>query len=148
MKFSHFYCNFVSLSPKYLYKYFILDLLNLYSSVKVRDQVSQPYNATGNITVLCVLTFYLFGKQAEWQHFFKWITTCNFHVYSAINFFVNFFCICYVKSVALQPRRAKTDWSDCCQMAVQGILWLAKCLSLNLNFSSLNRISLLLIQVQ
>ena len=48
-----------------------------------------------------------------------------------------------IKSVALQPRRAKTDWSGCCQMAVQG----AKRLSLNLNFSFLNRISLLLIQI-
>ena len=49
------------------------------------------------------------------------------------------------KSLALQPRRAKTDWSACCQKAVQWALWLAKSLSLNLNFSFLNRISLLLI---
>ena len=49
------------------------------------------------------------------------------------------------KSVALQPRKAKTDWSGCCQIAVQGGLWLAKRLSLTLNFSFLNRISLLLI---
>ena len=28
--------------------------------------------------------------------------------------------------MALQLRRAKTNWSDCCQMAVQGALWLAK----------------------
>ena len=49
--------------------------------------------------------------------------------------------------MALQLRRAKTDWSGCCQMAVQGTLWLAKCLSLNLNFSFLNRISLLLNQI-
>ena len=51
------------------------------------------------------------------------------------------------KSVALQLQRAKTDWSGCCQMAVQGASWLAKRLSLNLNFSFLNRISLLLNQV-
>ena len=51
------------------------------------------------------------------------------------------------KSLALQLRRVKTDWSGCCQMAVQEILCLAKRLSLNLNFSFLNRISLLLIQV-
>ena len=44
------------------------------------------------------------------------------------------------KSVALQLRRAKTDWSSCCQMTIQGALWLAKHLSLNLNFSFLNRI--------
>ena len=31
-----------------------------------------------------------------------------------------------IKSVALQLRRAKTDWNGCCQMAVQGALWLAK----------------------
>ena len=31
--------------------------LNLCSSLKVRDQVSQPYNTTGNIIVLYVLTF-------------------------------------------------------------------------------------------
>ena len=49
------------------------------------------------------------------------------------------------KSMAIQPRRAKTDWSGCRQMAVQGVFWLAKRLSLNLNFSFLNRISLLLI---
>ena len=49
------------------------------------------------------------------------------------------------KSVALQPRRAKNDWSGCCQMAVQAALWLAKHLSLNFNFSFLNRISILLI---
>ena len=52
-----------------------------------------------------------------------------------------------IKSVALQLRRAKTDWSDCCQIAVQGAVWLAKRLSLNLNFSFLNRILLLLNQV-
>ena len=40
-----------------------------------------------------------------------------------------------IKFVALQLRRAKTDWSGCCQMA----------LSLNLNFSFLNRILLLVI---
>ena len=51
------------------------------------------------------------------------------------------------KSVALQPRRVNTDWSGCSQIAVQGALWLAKRLSLNLNFSFLNRISLLLIQL-
>ena len=51
----------------------------------------------------------------------------------------------WYKSVALQPRRAKTDWSGCCQMAVQGAFWLTKLLSLNLNFSFINRISLLLI---
>ena len=28
--------------------------------------------------------------------------------------------------MVLQLRRAKTDWSGCCQMAVQGTLWLAK----------------------
>ena len=49
------------------------------------------------------------------------------------------------KSVALQFRKAKTDWSGCCQMTVQGALWLVKRLSLDLNFSFLNRISLLLI---
>ena len=37
--------------------------------------------------------------------------------------------------------------SGCCQMALQGALWLAKRLSLNFNFSFLNRISLLLNQV-
>ena len=31
-----------------------------------------------------------------------------------------------IKSVALQLQRVKTDWSGCCQMAVQGNLWLAK----------------------
>ena len=31
-----------------------------------------------------------------------------------------------IKSVALQLRRAKTDWNGGCQMAVQGALWLAK----------------------
>ena len=43
-------------------------------------------------------------------------------------------------SAELQPLRAKIDWSGCCQMAVQEALWLAKRLSLNLNFSFLNRI--------
>ena len=50
-----------------------------------------------------------------------------------------------IKSVALQLRRAKTGRCGCCQMAVQAALWLAKRLSLNLHFSFLNRISLLLI---
>ena len=44
------------------------------------------------------------------------------------------------KSVALQLRRATTDWSGGCWMTVQGALWLAKRLSLNLNFSFLIRI--------
>ena len=51
----------------------------------------------------------------------------------------------FKKSEALQLRRAMTDWSSCCQMAVQGALWLAGHLSLNLNFSFLYRILLLLI---
>ena len=50
-----------------------------------------------------------------------------------------------MKSVAPQPQRSKTDWSGCCQMTVRWALWLAKRLSLNLNFSFLNQISLLLI---
>ena len=50
-------------------------------------------------------------------------------------------------SVALQLRRAKTDWSGCCQMTLQGALWLAMRLSLNLNFSFLNRIRYFLYQV-
>ena len=50
-----------------------------------------------------------------------------------------------LKSVALQLPRAKTDWIGCFQMAVQGALWLAKRLSLHLNFSFLNWISLLFI---
>ena len=53
----------------------------------------------------------------------------------------------YYKSVTLQPRRPKTNWSGWCHMAVQGTLWLAKCLFLNLNFSFINWISLLLVQV-
>ena len=48
------------------------------------------------------------------------------------------------RSVALQPWRAKTDWRGWSQMAVQVALWLER-LSLNLNFSFLNRILLLLI---
>ena len=46
--------------------------------------------------------------------------------------------------MTLQPRRAKTDWSGCCHTAVQGALWLAKRIYLNLNFCFLNRISLLI----
>ena len=55
--------------------------------------------------------------------------------------FQRFIKFAYVnnKSVALQLRRAKTDWSGCCEMTVQGALWLAKRLSLNLNFIFLNR---------
>ena len=53
----------------------------------------------------------------------------------------------FIKFVALQLRRARTDWSGCCQMTVQGALWLAKRLSLNLNFSFLNRISYFSYQV-
>ena len=49
------------------------------------------------------------------------------------------------KSMALQPRRAKTDWSGCCQMAVKRTLWLVKRLPLNLHFSFFKWISLLLI---
>ena len=51
-----------------------------------------------------------------------------------------------IKSVVLQPWRAKANWSGCCQVAVQGALWLAKW-SMNLNFSFINWILLLLIQV-
>ena len=48
--------------------------------------------------------------------------------------------------MALQLRRTKTNWSACWQIAVQGGgLVVSKALSLNLNFSFLNRISLLLI---
>ena len=44
--------------------------------------------------------------------------------------------------MAPQPRIANTDWNGCCQMAK---MWLAKRVSLNINFNFLNRISLLLI---
>ena len=68
----------------------------------------------------------------------------NLNVLLQILINMEHFEIC-IKSVALQLRRAKSDWSGCCQLAVQGALWLAKRLSLNLNFSFLNWISLLLI---
>ena len=42
-------------------------------------------------------------------------------------------------------RRAKADWIGCCHMTVQGTTWLAQRYSLNLNFSFLNWILLLLI---
>ena len=56
-----------------------------------------------------------------------------------------YYIINYVKinkSVELQLRRARTDWSGCYQMAIHGALWLGKRLSLNLKFSFLIRISL------
>ena len=52
------------------------------------------------------------------------------------------------KSVALQHRRVKTDRQVVTtRWQYKGALWLAMRLSLNLNFSFLNRILLLLIQV-
>ena len=73
------------------------------------------------------------------------IDPCPFGRLGLIAYLQGFLIPCFIKPVALQPRRAKTDWSGCCQMSVQGALWLAKHLSLNLNFSFLNRISLFLI---
>ena len=63
-EYNGFDCNFVFLIPRYLSKYFILKHPYLCSSLKVRDQVSQPYNTTGNIIILYVLTFnFLESKQ-------------------------------------------------------------------------------------
>ena len=54
-------------------------------------------------------------------------------------------CKCKYKSVARRLRRTKADWIGCCHVTVQGVKLLAQRYSLNLNFSFLNRISLLLI---
>ena len=50
------YMHFVFLSPKFLSTLFS-NTLNVCSSLKVRDQVSQPYNTADSIIVLHALTF-------------------------------------------------------------------------------------------
>jgi len=40
-------------------------ILSLYSSPKVRDQVSQPYSTTGKIAVLYTLIFWFFDMTRE-----------------------------------------------------------------------------------
>ena len=79
---------------------------------------------------------------------FKYVRSCFstnvmfIRIYSSLHWYILYKIN---KSMALQLRRAKTDWNGCCQITVQGTLRLAKCLSLNLNFSFLNWISLFLI---
>jgi hypothetical protein len=43
--------------------------LSIYSSPKVRDQVSHPYRTTGKITVLCILIFRFFDMRWEGKGF-------------------------------------------------------------------------------
>ena len=47
--------------------------------------------------------------------------------------------------MARRLRRAKAEWIGCCHVTLQETKWLAQRHSLNLNFSVLNRISVLLI---
>ena len=56
-----------------------------------------------------------------------------------------FTIICKCKSVARRLGRTKANWISYCHMAAQRAMWLAQRYFLNLNFSILDRFSLLLI---
>ena len=78
--------------------------LNLCSSLKVSDLISQPTIQTvvrpGFTTIQYSLqwnsftwiNFKFLGKQTGRLNFLKWIITCFSHVYSAFNFFANIVC--------------------------------------------------------
>ena len=101
-------------------------------------------------TYVPVRTTVVFKPIILYEEYYEMYTEFLLDIYTAFNQ-KYLSCIIWgmgmlkIKSVALQLRRAKTDWSGCCLMTVQGALWLAKRLSLNLNISFLNWISLLLI---
>jgi hypothetical protein len=57
---------FLPFRSKYLPQHSVLRTLSLCSSLRVRDQVSHPYNTTGKITVLYILIF-RFRSKALWN---------------------------------------------------------------------------------
>ena len=59
--------------------------LNLCTSLKVRDQVSQTYDWLYNCFIF--INFQFLGMQAGQLNFLKWIISCISHVYSAFNSF-------------------------------------------------------------
>jgi len=66
MQFSPSSCYFL-LGPNV-----ILSTLNLYSFLRVRDQVSHPYKTTGKIIILYISLFMFLnrqlGRQTKWKH--------------------------------------------------------------------------------
>jgi hypothetical protein len=68
-------CNFLRdpssylLGPNVLLNTLFSKTLSLCSSLKVRDQVSHPYNTTGKITVLYILIFRFLGMKREDKRF-------------------------------------------------------------------------------
>jgi len=59
--------NFLRLRSRCVLITLFSDTLNLYSSLSVRDQVSNPYKTTGKIMILYVFLIYRFlkGKQED-----------------------------------------------------------------------------------
>ena len=56
---------FLSLGPKYSSQDPVFKYPNLYSSLIVRDHVSQPYSTAGNIIVSYILIFKFLGRNRE-----------------------------------------------------------------------------------
>jgi hypothetical protein len=55
--------------PNILLSTLFSNILGLYSSLKVRDQVSHPYRTTGKITVLYILIFMFLNSRREYKRF-------------------------------------------------------------------------------
>jgi hypothetical protein len=61
--------NFLAVISKYSPQLPVLEILNLCSSLRVRDQVAHPYRKTGTIVVLHILIFKFLERRQEDKRF-------------------------------------------------------------------------------
>jgi hypothetical protein len=78
------------LDPNILLSTVFSNTLSVFPSFNIRDQVSHPYETTGNIIFLYILVFIFSGRRREWM-----IANIIHRTESPLNFLVNQISICY-----------------------------------------------------
>jgi hypothetical protein len=62
-------CYLVPLNSTIFLSTLFSNILDLYSSLNVRDQISHPYKMTGKIIVVYIFNLYISGKHTRRQKF-------------------------------------------------------------------------------